>query len=260
MSRYSVIIVNENNANGLKKTIVSVINQTYDDYEYIIIDGNSTDDSVKVIKQFADKVTYWISEPDSGIYNAMNKGIAASTGDYLIFLNSSDVFYNERVLELVNKNHHNSDLIIGRESLGGTSPSEFNPKDITMMSLFQKPLPHQATFIKRMLFANTSYDEKFRIVADWKFWIQKLIIENCSYEYIDVIIDVFDMNGVSINSDGLGTKECKLMFSEVLYKRCIPDYVKYNHLDDKWVELGHKIFYRRYFKKLVYNLLSLIIK
>ena len=104
-----------------KKTIVSVINQTYDDYEYIIIDGNSTDDSVKVIKQFADKVTYWISEPDSGIYNAMNKGIAASTGDYLIFLNSSDVFYNERVLELVNKNHHNSDLIIGRESSGSAS-------------------------------------------------------------------------------------------------------------------------------------------
>ena len=260
MSRYSIITVNRNNADGLKKTIVSVINQTYDDYEYIIIDGNSTDDSVKVIKQFSDKVTYWISEPDGGIYNAMNKGISVSTGDYLLFLNSSDVFYDERVLELVDKNHHNCDLIIGRESLGGASPTVFNPKVITMMSLFQKPLPHQATFINRKLFINTRYDEKYKIVADWKFWIQKIIIENCSYEYIDAVIDVFDMNGVSLNSHGLGSNECDLLFSEVLYKRCVPDYVKYNHLDDKWVELGHKIFYRRNFKTLIYKILSLIIK
>ena len=260
MSRYSIITVNRNNADGLKKTIVSVINQTYDDYEYIIIDGNSTDDSVKVIKQFSDKVTYWISEPDGGIYNAMNKGISVSTGDYLLFLNSSDVFYDERVLELVDKNHHNCDLIIGRESLGGASPTVFNLKVITMMSLFQKPLPHQATFINRKLFINTRYDEKYKIVADWKFWIQKIIIENCSYEYIDVVIDVFDMNGVSLNSHGLGSNECDLLFSEVLYKRCVPDYVKYNHLDDKWVELGHKIFYRRNFKTLIYKILSLIIK
>ena len=87
-----------------------------------------------------------------------------------------------------------------------------------------------------------------------------MIIENCSYKYIDVVVDRFDTSGISLNSNGKGADECERMFQELLYKRCIPDYVKYNHLDDKWVELGHKIFYRRYFKKLVYNLLSLIIK
>jgi glycosyltransferase involved in cell wall biosynthesis len=88
--KLSVITINYNNAIGLRKTIESVVNQTFRDYEYIIIDGGSTDGSVDVIKEYADKIDYWVSEPDKGIYNAMNKGVAAAHGEYTNFLNSGD--------------------------------------------------------------------------------------------------------------------------------------------------------------------------
>ena len=102
--KYSIITVNYNNRDGLRATIESVVNQTYRDYEFIVIDGGSTDGSTDVLKEFDDKITYWVSEPDKGIYNGMNKGIAKATGDYLNFMNSGDCFYNEKVLELLNKN------------------------------------------------------------------------------------------------------------------------------------------------------------
>ena len=97
--KYSIITVNLNNANGLKETIDSVVNQTCYDYEFLIIDGGSTDDSMSIIEQYKDQIDYWASEPDKGIFNAMNKGINVSHGDYLIFMNSGDCFKNGKVLE-----------------------------------------------------------------------------------------------------------------------------------------------------------------
>ena len=88
--KLSVITINFNNRDGLRKTIESVVNQTYNDFEYIIIDGGSTDGSVDVIKEYADRIDYWVSEPDKGIYNAMNKGIDVAKGEYCIFMNSGD--------------------------------------------------------------------------------------------------------------------------------------------------------------------------
>lgn len=260
MKQFTIITINKDNANGLENTIVSVINQSHCDYEYIIIDGKSTDGSVDVIKKYENSISYWISEKDTGIYNAMNKAIRISKGQYLLFLNSGDIFYSINVLKKVSVYLPlGIDLLIGREAIGNNSPCPYEEKEITLMSIFKKTLPHQATFIRRELFLSNLYDESYKIVADWKFWIQKLIIENCSYKYIDVVVDRFDTSGISLNSNGKGADECERMFQELLYKRCIPDYVKYNHLDDKWVELGHKIFYRRNFKKVIYKLLSLII-
>ena len=87
--KLSIITINLNNAAGLRKTIQSVVNQTYIDFEYIIIDGFSSDGSIEVIKEYADRINYWVSEPDRGIYNAMNKGILKTSGEYIHFLNSS---------------------------------------------------------------------------------------------------------------------------------------------------------------------------
>ena len=95
--KLSVITINFNNRDGLRKTIESVVKQTYKDFEYIIIDGGSTDGSVDVIKEYADKIDYWVSEPDKGIYNAMNKGIDVAKGEYCIFMNSGDVFFSNDV-------------------------------------------------------------------------------------------------------------------------------------------------------------------
>ena len=99
--KISIITINYNDAKGLYKTIQSVINQSFDNYEFIIIDGGSTDDSLTIIDQYKTKIDYFISEPDTGVYNAMNKGIKIAKGEYLIFMNSGDGFYDENVLSKV---------------------------------------------------------------------------------------------------------------------------------------------------------------
>ncbi|MGN0282246.1 MAG: glycosyltransferase family 2 protein [Prevotella sp.] len=261
MKQFTIITINRNNALGLENTIKSVICQTFCDYEYLIIDGESSDGSVDVIKKYEDNVSYWVSEKDSGIYSAMNKAICIAKGKYYLFLNSGDVFYSNTVLEetrtFVSQNY---DLLIGREAIGEKAPSPFVEKTITLMSIFKTPLPHQATFIRGELFRDCLYDESYSIVADWKFWIQKIIIDNCSYKYIDVVVDRFDTSGISLHSNGKGTEECDRMYRELLYPRCIDDYRKYNHLDDEWVELGHKLFYTYRLKKYIYKVLQILIK
>ena len=109
MTKLSIITINRNNAAGLRKTIESVVSQTYTDFEYIIIDGASTDGSVEVIKEYAEATLpcgeglgerlYWVSEPDKGIYNAMNKGILKAQGEYLLFLNSGDWLVDKDVIK-----------------------------------------------------------------------------------------------------------------------------------------------------------------
>ncbi|MFT4805390.1 MAG: glycosyltransferase involved in cell wall biosynthesis, partial [Psychroserpens sp.] len=99
--KLSIITINFNNAVGLKKTIESVVNQTSNDFEYIVIDGGSNDGSVDVIKEYEAKVSYWVSEVDKGIYHAMNKGILLAKGDYLEFLNSGDILVNETVIQKI---------------------------------------------------------------------------------------------------------------------------------------------------------------
>ena len=98
-SKLSIITVNRNNAGGLKKTIDSVTAQTYTGFEFIIIDGASEDDSPRIIREHAGRLSYWISEPDNGTYDAMNKGIRAATGEYCLFLNSGDFLIHPGVLE-----------------------------------------------------------------------------------------------------------------------------------------------------------------
>ena len=110
--KYSIITVNYNNKEGLRQTIESVIHQTFRDFEFIVIDGGSTDGSADVLKEYDAQITYWVSEKDNGIYNAMNKGIAKATGDYLNFMNSGDCFYTSDVLESVANYESDADFIV----------------------------------------------------------------------------------------------------------------------------------------------------
>ncbi|MBT8324244.1 MAG: glycosyltransferase, partial [Winogradskyella sp.] len=109
--KLSIITVNFNNAEGLKKTVDSVTAQTWKDFEYIIIDGSSTDGSTEVIKANKNIIDRWVSEPDEGVYQAMNKGISMANGEYLLFLNSGDHFYKDDVLEKFHKELKEQDLI-----------------------------------------------------------------------------------------------------------------------------------------------------
>jgi glycosyltransferase involved in cell wall biosynthesis len=111
--KLSVITINYNNCDGLRKTIESVVSQTFTDFEYIIIDGGSTDGSVDVIKEYAGRIDYWVSERDRGCYHAMNKGVKVAQGEYVIFMNSGDSFYTNDVIDAFVKENPTEDVLCG---------------------------------------------------------------------------------------------------------------------------------------------------
>ncbi len=225
--KYSIITINYNNCDGLRRTIESVVNQTFRDFEYIIIDGGSTDGSVEVIKEYADRIDYWVSEPDKGIYNAMNKGILQAHGEYLNFMNSGDCFYGEDVLDSVS-HHLDSDLIVGKYHKSNEPiPWSFLYEDVSMLDLYVGTFCHQATFIKRTLFKKHLYDENLNLVADWHFFLIKLIKENVSFRNIDTVIAWYDATGVSSQLSEQVKEERKNILNQFLEKRITVDYERF---------------------------------
>ena len=233
--RYSIITINYNNSEGLKRTIKSVISQTSKDFEYIIIDGGSTDGSVDIIKQYATHIRYWISEKDKGVYNAMNKGVAQAHGDYCIFMNSGDCFHSSDVLDIVNE--YQEDIICGKVLKGNAkSPSGLWKSTITLVDLMRGSLPHQAMFIKRELLLKHPYDERYKILSDWKFCIQALVFDNCTFRNCDVIVADYDISGISTNSNGLLAKEREIILKELFPQRIIDDYKRLTPVDDELLD------------------------
>lgn len=205
--KLSIITVNLNNRDGLQKTIDSVVSQTFKDFEWIVIDGGSNDGSRELIERFADHITYWVSEPDKGIYNAMNKGIRVAQGEYLLFLNSGDWLYNGTVLERFANGNYLEDIVYGniikvfgngKEQNSKTDPLYCNTADkLTLRSLAFGTIPHQASFIKKDLFAKYGlYDESYKIVSDNVFYIKTILEGDASYRYIDMDVSFFDAEGI----------------------------------------------------------------
>jgi glycosyltransferase involved in cell wall biosynthesis len=202
--KISIITISYHNIAGLQRTVESVINQTWKEFEYIVIDGGSTDGSASYLESQTDKITYWVSEPDTGIYNAMNKGIKVATGEYLLFLNSGDHFYTPNILA---ENHHHlksHDLVyFDLIHVGKTFSKVVSyPSELVFSDLFFNTLPHQATFIKGSLFDNFGlYDESLKIVSDWKFFILAIFKHSCSYYKVNKTLVVFYLDGLSYSVD-----------------------------------------------------------
>ena len=197
----SIITINLNNATGLIKTLESVVNQNFTDFEYIIIDGGSIDGSVELIKEYAKKISFWMTEPDKGIYNAMNKGILKATGEYCLFLNSGDWLVDENVVFDFIKHTYSEDIVAGNihtiDESGNYKIYE-SPNDLTLDFFYFANLPHQATFIKRELFQKFGlYDEDYKILSDTDFIIRALSCPGCSYKHFDRVVSHFDTNGIS---------------------------------------------------------------
>ncbi len=214
--KVSVITINYNNASGLRKTIESVVNQTCKDYEYIIIDGGSTDGSIDVIKEYSDKITYWVSEKDNGIYNAMNKGIKVAKGDYCIFMNSGDYFFKNNVLDNVVPLLTGKDFYTGKSKLIQETTFPFlytPPKYISVAFLMTNVLHHQATFIKTSVLKTRSYNESYKILSDWEEYFFEFIYNQRSYQSLPYIIVVFYMNGISATSPELSKYEAETILN-----------------------------------------------
>ena len=221
----SVITINYNDCQGLRRTIKSVAGQTFPDYEFIVIDGGSTDGSVDVIREYADRIDYWVSERDRGIYHAMNKGVAQAHGDYCLFMNSGDCFYNDNVLEHIKRCGLKDDIVIGKVVMDGTEQVISPPptRDISFYHLYSGAIPHQGAFIKKALLEKHPYDETLRICSDWKF-LQTIIMDNCSVKYVDEFVARYDMGGISSNNQEKMRAEKEKVLEEVFPPRVLADY------------------------------------
>lgn len=234
MGKVSIITINYNNARGLKETVNSVLNQTYSGIEYIIIDGGSVDGSINVIEQHVDKITYWVSEKDNGVYHAMNKGIAKATGDYLLFLNSGDYLVENTILSDVFTYPFDKDIIYGDLYLKYTEIAltlKRYPDKLSFNYFFHlESLPHPSTLIKRTLFSKVGlYNENFKIVADWEFWLKAIFLHQASYKRIPLPISVFDMDGLSSKSENVNAMTLE---KETVYDKyfigIVEDYKKFD--------------------------------
>lgn len=224
--KFTVITINYNNVEGLRATFDSVFSQTCHDYQYVVIDGGSTDGSKELIEQNADKIDYWVSEKDKGIYNAMNKGVAVATGEYCIFMNSGDCFYDGNVLDSIALELYGEDILVGNvyQPDRKTRMSPPPTREISLYHLYSGAIPHQGAFIKTSLLRKTPYDETLKIAADWKFFIQTIIFDNCSFRYIDVDVAVYDTEGLSSRSPIKMRKEKDAVLTELLPPRVLADY------------------------------------
>lgn len=202
--KISIITINFNNKSGLERTFESVFSQTFKEFEYIIIDGGSTDGSKELIEKHSEKITYWVSEPDKGIYNAMNKGIKAVNGDYLLFLNSGDEIYEISTLEKCAPILNSAEIISGnlkivdldKEKIGET------PQSLSFKLFYENTLWHPCTFIKNDAFEKVGlYDENLKIVADWKWFLMAVCHYNLTYKSIDDVISIFYLDGISEDSN-----------------------------------------------------------
>jgi len=202
--KLSIITVCYNNCEGLRKTMESVKAQTFKDYEYIVIDGGSTDGTVELIKENEQYIDYWVSEKDSGIYNAMNKGIKVAKGEYCYFLNSDDYIAASNTLEKIFKQvKNNPDIIYGnlarRKNNKLHSITKFSNR-ITPCCFYRhkQAIHHQASFMKRELFEKYGlYSDKAKLISDWIFFFETIILHKVSTQYINRVFVVFLYGGES---------------------------------------------------------------
>ena len=249
--KLSIITVNLNNRDGLQKTIDSVVSQTFKDFEWIVIDGGSTDGSEELIAQYADHFAYWVSEPDKGIYNAMNKGIKVANGEYLLFLNSGDWLYGENILEecfAINRNANilYCDCVIKK---GSTFVNRNYSDNLSFAEFYDTSLCHQSTLIKAILLKDNLYDESLKIVSDWKFFLQKAL-EGRSFQHIDIPLSVYNLEGVSSINPDLLMDEKKNIGKCVVPSCILTDVDLINRLDKDW-QLKEIMKYRE--KKRIYH-------
>ncbi len=220
MKKLTIITINFNHKDGLKRTINSIVSQTFTDYEWIVVDGGSNDGSKKLLEQYIDKFAWWCSEPDKGVYNAMNKGIAHATGEYINFMNAGDCFASPTILNEVFSKNQTADVLYGRMVVGTIDGEEFWPNmmkpRLRWFDFYNSTLNHQSTFTKREMFVKYGlYDESYKVYADWRHFTQIIGIEKASYEFIPKIVSIYEGGGLSDSQAETCKKELARLRQEV---------------------------------------------
>lgn len=266
--KLSIITINLNNKEGLQKTIESIVNQTFKDYEFIIIDGGSNDGSIDVIELYKENITYWISEPDKGIYNAMNKGIRIAKGEYYYFLNTGDRLKSNDVLEKIFEDDPHESFICANffkeygNSLIKDDSYRLRDWNEQLYDLYSDNLCHQDFFIKSDNFDKYGlYDETMKITADWKLFFIAIGLNHEKVCYKDIDLVIYNMEGLSSTIGGaVISKEKRKVFNEYLSQNLINRYDRLYALESnsyiidfvqskKWIYYGFHAF-RKILRKI----------
>lgn len=209
MKKISVITVCLNNLAELKRTVESVLSQTYKDFEFVVVDGGSTDGCKEYIAGVG-RIDRWVSERDSGVYNAMNKGARLATGEYILYLNSGDIFYNADVLKKVVPFLGEADFCVGNVEIlkenGEFEMYDISPCRMSVAHICTYSIPHQATFVRSSVLKEKMFNEKHRLVSDWELFFEAWLIEGRSYKHFDLLVAKFYKGGISGNIE-LNEKE-----------------------------------------------------
>ena len=197
--KFSIITVCYNASATIRETIASVLNQTYQELEYIVVDGKSDDGTVEILQNINDTRMMFISEKDSGIFDAMNKGMKMASGDYLIFLGADDTFFDKDVLKKVaGKLTGDNDVMYGNVLLKTRQRLYNGP--FSRWTWGHRNISHQSIFYPKSIYRRYQYNEKYRSVADWDYNL-RLLTDGITFTYIGETICVFnDEDGLSSNS------------------------------------------------------------
>jgi glycosyltransferase involved in cell wall biosynthesis len=210
--KFSIITIVKNNVNNIAKTIESVISQQFRDYEYIVIDGGSSDNTVEIIKKYDAFIDYWTSEPDSGISDAFNKGIVLSCGEYIQLLNAGDTYIDMEVLGLVNKFSCEA-VVTGYARLDASKlPDSYlqNHDPLRKRSL----LSHQASFVRRDVYYEIGlYNVQYKVRMDYDFWLRTL--KNYDFYFIEKLLVDFEA--------GASMQELETSYQEEIYANICQD-------------------------------------
>jgi len=239
--KLSIITINYNNAAGLKKTVESIIPYCSKDVEYIVIDGNSTDGSIDIIRKYADRIDYWVSEPDKGIFNAMNKGTEKARGEYLLYINSGDIINNDVPINEITGTLTGEDLIyydiaVVDENKGSRFIKTCD--DYLDFKFFvESTLPHQSTFIKReFILEYGGYDETMKLGGDWALFTDAVCLKKCSYKHISTYFTTYFMDGISSDSGNF-----KLIWEEK-DRHIRTKYEVYNSFYEDWIAKRKELY------------------
>lgn len=257
--KLSIVTINYNNAEGLRKTLTSVAEQLYRDIEHIIVDAASTDGSVNVIKDYVDTSKHpviWSSEKDKGIYDGMNKGIRKATGDYIQILNSGDILaapdVTERMMNILNSLNVNSlndkievpilygnmirDYGNGKTNRDTCLGERVKSRDLkaqevewTMDDFIKGTVNHDPTYIHRSLYEKYGlYDEKLKICSDWKWFVNAIVFRGEKLYYVPIDVTIFDTTGISETNLEFREKERHAELEKMLPAAILKDYDNYH--------------------------------
>lgn len=238
--KLSIVTINYNNAEGLRRTLASVIAQTCHEIEHVIVDGASADKSVNIIHEYEALNTSsknplsikWCSEPDGGIYNAMNKGIKQASGDYIQILNSGDILASNDVVEKMLaaiETNKNPDFLYGNMVKKDYSTGKIIGKsqniEYSLRQYYSSTMNHDCCYISKSLYEKYGlYDESLKIVSDWKWFLQAIGMGDVRPIYVDIDVTIFDASGISETNIDLRNEERRKVLKEILPPAVLSDY------------------------------------